>query len=78
MTSLLFFQFMVDLEHSGTWIPEAWSMILIFHSNRTIKFLTHKKGFKKMLFFGKNADVSKIKKALVLKGIISEIHICLY
>ena len=31
-----------------------------------------------MLFFGKNADVSKIKKALVLKGIISEIHICLY
>ena len=29
MISSSFFQFMVDLEQSGTGIPNAWSMILI-------------------------------------------------
>ena len=30
MTSLLFFQFMVNLEPFGSWIPDAWFVKLIF------------------------------------------------
>ena len=30
ITALSFFQFMTDLEQSGTWIPDSWSVILTF------------------------------------------------
>ena len=32
---LSFFRCMVDLEQSGSWIPDAWSMIFIFLSITT-------------------------------------------
>ena len=35
MTSLPFFPFMANLEHSGIWIPEAWSINLTKTENRT-------------------------------------------
>ena len=71
MTSLIFFQFLTDLEQSGSRIPSAWSVKLTFPlivtfyptktENKTEKSL---KQFSD--FLQKNADISKIKEVLVL------------
>ena len=58
MTLLRFFRFMANVEQSGSRIPDA----------RSVKLSD-----KKMLIFCiKNADISKIKGVLELKGIFSE------
>ena len=63
MTSLLFVQFMANLEQSGNQTPEAWSVKLIFSlrvtfyptkiENRSKKYLAKKIFSKKMLFFSR-------------------------
>ena len=76
---------MANLQPSGSLISDAWSIKLIFSlivtfyltktQNRT-KTIALSKGTvfaKKMLIFlQKNADISKIKGVLVLKGRISK------
>ena len=58
VTSLSFFQFMTNWEQSGSRIPNAYSVKLIFSLTAA--------------FYQKTADISKIKRALVLKDIFSE------
>ena len=86
-----FFQFMANLELSGSRIQDAesikltFSLKVAFHLQKRktelkiLKYSSHtialSKGIifaKKRWFFAKNADISKIKKALVLKRIFSE------
>ena len=70
VASLSFFRLIANLEQSGSRIPGAWSVILTSH----IKLSQRYYFCQKMLIFCKNnADISKIKKVLVLKGIFSEI-----
>ena len=80
-----FFQFMANLQTSGSGIPDAWSIkltfsfIVIFYvtkiSNTTLILLLWVKVLflpKNSDFLQKNADISKIKGVWVLKGIFSE------
>ena len=63
VTSLLFVQFMANLEKFGSRIPKARSAKFTFSLN---------------FFSKKNADISKIKEVLVLKGIFSETaYVCI-
>ena len=84
MTSLIFFQFLTDLEQSGSRIPSAWSVKLTFPlivtfyptktENKTEKSL---KQFSD--FLQKNADISKIKEVLVLNlFFFMKLHMCVY
>ena len=87
--SLLFFEFLVNLEQSESWIPDArfvkvlFSLIVFFyltktqnrtksHNSRTIALSKGTIFAKKCWLFAKNVDISRIKRALVLKGIFSE------
>ena len=66
LTSLSFFQFMANLEQSGSQIPDAWSVKLTFsltvafyllkNESRTKKFLTQLLIWAKVLFLTKRAD----------------------
>ena len=81
-----FFGFLASLEQSGGWIPDTesakfmFSLIVTFclrkTENRTKKpntALTRQFfGQRNAIFFAKNADISKLKGAQVLKGIFSE------
>ena len=77
VTSLLFFQFTANLEQSRNRIPDAQSVKLLFSligtfhltksENRTKISLTQLSV--EVLFWSKNAGISKIKRALVLRGI---------
>ena len=76
---------MINLEQSGSRIPDAFLWTVTFyliktgiktknflHSSHTI-ILSNGNVFAKNCYFLQiNADISKIKRALVLKGILSE------
>ena len=49
VTSLLFFQFMANLEQSENWIPDAWSLKLTFLLIVTIYSMENKHRTKKSL-----------------------------
>ena len=93
LTSMSVFQFAANLKRSGNRIPDAHSVKLKFlliitcylskTENRTNSFHTIalSKGiiWPKIpdVFFKKNAGISKIKRALVVKGTFSETkHVC--
>ena len=84
VTPLTFFQFMVNSKQSGSWISDAYSTKLTFFlvtilylaqtENRTKISLTqisHCSLFllKNTNFLPKKANISKIKRVLVLQGI---------
>ena len=85
-TPLSLFQFMANLEQYRDWIPDTWSVIITFSlmlifyftktENKTGKSLTQLSHYcfeQGYYFWQKNADISIIKKVLVLKDIFSEI-----
>ena len=90
VTSLSFFQIMANLEQSGSRILDAQHVKFIFSlvetfflsktENRTKKSLTQPSHYcfeQNADFFAKIADVSKVKRALLLKYIFSEtIYVC--
>ena len=91
--SLSFFRFMANLEQSGSRILDNWfvkltfSLTVIFSLTKTEKKnLLHSSPItlplpKTVDFLQKNADISKIKRASVLKGIYSEtkyVHVLTY
>ena len=81
MMSSSFFRLMVDLEQSGTWILDPWSMILKFSLIATFYFAKKVKIELKnlyhsshttalsiqLLFLQINTDVSKTKRVLILE-----------
>ena len=72
MTLLPFFQFTDNLEQLGSQIPVIISLTVTFYltktENRTKKSLTQPKNTD----FAKNADISKIRITLVVKGTFFE------
>ena len=84
LSSMSFFQLMVNSQSPGSRIPDAQPIKLRFSltitfclkktQNRTRKSLIHIGTFlpKKANFLLKNADISKIPRVLVLKGIFSK------
>ena len=83
------FFFMVNLEQSWSWIPEAWSIKLTFSikvtfyltktETRTKKYLKNLYPKNVDFFPKKNANISKTKRALVLNSIVSENNcVCTY
>ena len=74
VTSLLFFQFMANLEQSENWIPDSWSLKLTFLLIVTIYSMENKHRTKKsltqlilllsvkVLFFEKKKTLSFLKK----------------
>ena len=87
VTLLYFFQFLANLQPSRSRIPDTWSIKLTFsltvtfylqHSSYTIALNKVAIFAKKMLiFYTKNADISKIKWFLVLKSLFHKTtHVC--
>ena len=93
VTSLSFFQFMTNLQPSGSPIPDAWSikltlsLTMIFYliktENKTKKSLTQLSYrcfltiCKKMRTSAKNADINKIK-SWYYNVYFLKLHICVY
>ena len=65
--TIIFPIYIVNLELSGSRIPDAWSVILII-TESVIKGIIFEK--KKLIFY--NADINKIRGVLELKVIFSE------